>query len=75
MVSKEVIEMELNFQKGDRVKRFGTLGPLGTVQNIRVETVRQSIKVEAGEPPGVAVTVLWDNGTKSHFVPGALEKA
>lgn len=75
MASNEVLEMELNLQKGDRVKRLGTMGPLGTVQNIRVETVRQSIKVEGGEPPGIAVTVLWDNGTKSHFVPGALEKA
>ena len=67
--------MELDFQKGDRVKRSGTVGPMGTVQNIRVETVRQSIKVDGAEPPGIAVTVLWDNGTKSHFVPGALEKA
>ena len=75
MSSKEVVEMELNFQKGDRVKRLGTGGPWGTVQNIRIETVRQSIKVDGAEPPGVAVTVLWDNGTKSHFVPGALEKA
>lgn len=75
MVSKEVVEMELNIQKGDRVKRLGTIGPMGTVQNIRIETVRQSIKVDGAEPPGIAVTVLWDNGTKSHFVPGALEKA
>ena len=38
-----------------------------------IETVRQSIK-ESNQAPGIAITVLWDNGTKSHFVPGALEK-
>jgi hypothetical protein len=61
--------------QGDRVRRIGAAGPLGTVQKIRTETVRQSIKVDGAEPPGITVTVLWDNGTKSHFVPSGLEKA
>ena len=63
----------IDFNRGDRVKRFETEGPFGTVENIRIETVRQSIK-ESNQAPGIAITVLWDNGTKSHFVPGALEK-
>ena len=64
----------LDLKKGDRVRRVGISGPLGTDENIRMETVRQSIKVDGAEPPGITVTVLWDNGTKSHFVPGGLEK-
>ncbi len=63
----------IDYNRGDRVKKTGTAGPFGTVENIRVETVRQSIK-ESKEDPGVAITVLWDSGTKSHFVPSALEK-
>ena len=65
--------MDLEFKTGDRVKRVDSEGPLGTVQKVRVETVRQSIKVDETEPPGVTVTVLWDNGTLSHFVPGGLQ--
>ena len=68
-------EVEVDFKRGDRVRRIDGDGPLGTVQKVRIETVRQSIKVEGSEPPGVTVTVLWDNGTSSHFVPGGLEKA
>lgn len=56
------------------MKRVETDGPFGTIKKIRVETVRQSIKEDATEPPGVTVTVLWDNGTLSHFVPAGLEK-
>lgn len=63
------------YQKGDRVKRQDGSGPLGTVQKVRTETVRQSIKIDGSEPPGVTVTILWDNGTKSHFVPQSIEKA
>ena len=66
-------EVEVGFKSGDRVRRTDTEGPLGTVHKVRIETVRQSIKVEGAEPPGVTVTVLWDNGTSSHFVPAGLE--
>lgn len=65
---------DFGYVTGDRVKRVDSEGPFGTVQKIRVETVRQSIKVDGTEPPGVTVTVLWDNGTSSHFVPGGLVK-
>lgn len=65
--------LNFNLKKGDRVRRVDAEGPLGTIQNVRIETVRQSIKTDSNEPPGVTVTVLWDNGTVSHFVPGALE--
>ena len=67
-------DIEIKFKAGDRVIRPGVVGPIGTVQNVRMETVRASVKKEGAEPPGVAVTVLWDNGTLSHFVPDALEK-
>lgn len=63
------------FKTGDRVKRIDTDGPMGSVEKVRIETVRQSIKLDESEPPGVTVTVLWDNGTKSHFVPEGLVKA
>ena len=62
------------FEIGDRVGRVGFEGPCGTVQKVRVETVRDSIKQDDGEPPAVTVTVLWDNGTISHFVPDGLQK-
>ncbi|MCB0323968.1 MAG: hypothetical protein KDD69_10355 [Bdellovibrionales bacterium] len=62
-----------SLKAGDRVKRVDTEGPLGVVQKVRIETVRQSIRPD-GDPPGITVTVLWDNGTLSHFVPGGLEK-
>ena len=67
-------EIDVGFSKGDRVRRTDGEGPLGTVYKVRVETMRQSIKTEGSEPPGVTVTVLWDNGTSSHFVPGGLER-
>ncbi|MCB0360051.1 MAG: hypothetical protein KDD44_10455 [Bdellovibrionales bacterium] len=67
-------ENEIEFKPGDRVARAGEAsGPFGTVQSIRVETVRNSIKKEGGEAAGVTITVLWDNGTLSHFVPSGLE--
>lgn len=65
-------ETKVDFKQGDRVKRSGTEGPLGTVKQVRVESVRQSLRAEDGEPPGVTVTVLWDNGTLSHFIPEGL---
>ena len=66
---------DYDFKPGDRVvKNEGDAGPEGTVQNIRVEVVRSSLKPNSSEPPGIAITVLWDNGTVSHFVPEALKK-
>lgn len=62
-----------SFKPGDRVRRSGLEGPQGTIKKIRVETVRQSIKEDGNEPPGVTITVLWDNGTLSHFIPEGLE--
>lgn len=62
------------FKAGDKVVRNGTKGPTGVVQNIRIETTKNTIKQDGLEEPGVAVTVLWDNGTTSHFVPEGLEK-
>ena len=70
-----------SFQIGDRVVKIDEAtgkkisGPLGTVQNIRVETTRTSLQRQDNEPLGVAVTVIWDNGTVSHFVPEALQLA
>lgn len=67
--------MKKPFKIGDRVVRSDDAqGPNGTVQNIRVETVRSSLKPDSQEPRGVAVTVIWDNGTISHFVPEGLKK-
>jgi hypothetical protein len=72
------------FKPGDRVIRAeqigsdakgATKGPMGVVQKIRVESQRNSIREDGhNEGPGVAVTVLWDNGTVSHFVPEGLAK-
>jgi hypothetical protein len=67
--------MAESFQTGDKVRRAGSPGPLGIVQKVRVESTRTSLKEEGAEPPGVTVTVLWDNGTVSHFVPNGLERA
>lgn len=66
----------INLKVGDRVTRKGILGPRGTVQAIRIETVRSSIrqKKDGEQAPGVNVSVIWDNGTVSHFVPESLEK-
>ena len=66
--------VDVGFKAGDRVKKAGTSGPLGTVEKIRFETMRETIKIDETEPPSITVTVLWDNGTLSHFVPGGLEK-
>ena len=62
------------FKIGDRVKKTGEEGPHGTVNKVRIETVRTTIRTSTDEPPGVTVTVLWDNGTVSHFVPDGVEK-
>lgn len=66
-----------DFKPGDRVVRKGSSGPQGTVQKIRQERVRESLKErqEGQEKPGIAITVLWDNGTSSHFIPTALQPA
>ncbi|HMO18311.1 MAG TPA: hypothetical protein PKA63_06320 [Oligoflexia bacterium] len=66
-------EIDVVFKQGDKVRRVGTEGPEGTVKQVRIESVRQSIRTEEGDPPGVTVTVLWANGTLSHFVPDGLE--
>lgn len=72
--------MKHPFEPGDRVIHIDETngkplqGPTGTVQNIRVETVRSSLKPNENEPLGIAITVLWDNGTLSHFVPESLKK-
>ncbi len=67
--------MDCPFKPGDRVARAdGLVGPTGTVQNIRVEVIRSSLKPSISEAPGLAITVLWDNGTLSHFVPDGLRK-
>ena len=68
---------ELNLKIGDRVVRKGVPSPRGTIQSIRVETIRSSLRqTKEGEPsPGVTVSVIWDNGTTSHFVPEGLAKA
>lgn len=68
------MNQEMPFNTGDRVKKSNTEGPFGTVQNVRLETIRQSVREQSTEPPGVTVTVLWDNGTLSHFVPEGLAK-
>ena len=65
---------ELDFKVGDRVVRPDIDGPEGVIQNIRIETVKMSVKKDGQEQPGVAISVLWDNGTLSHFVPSALKK-
>lgn len=65
---------QLPFTTGDRVKKKNTEGPFGTVQHVRLETIRQTVSDHRTEPPGITVTVLWDNGTTSHFVPAGLDK-
>ena len=75
MITEDTVEC--SFKPGDRVRRKdnssgSASGPLGTVQKVRVETFRQSIKLDRSEPPGITVSVLWDNGTLSHFVPEGL---
>lgn len=70
-MTKEV----LPFKVGDKVVRPDVEGPAGTVKSIRVETVRDSLRQGEEETPGITVTVLWDNGTLSHFIPDALEKS
>lgn len=68
-------ERDSKFKEGDRVVRAGTKGPQGTVQKVRLEIVRTTLKRNDQEEPAVTVSVLWDNGTISHFVPGGLDAA
>lgn len=63
------------FIVGDRVQRTDSEGgPKGKVTNVRREVMRSSLKPSTSEAPGLAVTVLWDNGTVSHFIPEGLKK-
>ena len=66
--------MECTFKIGDKVVVNGKKGPIGVVKEIRIETMRTSAKEKDKEGLGMSVTVIWDNGTISHFVPEALEK-
>lgn len=68
--------MGKDFKPGDRVVRAEGSGPQGTVRVVREERATESIKEssEGKEKLGITVTVLWDNGTSSHFVPEALNK-
>ncbi|MCB0359334.1 MAG: hypothetical protein KDD44_06850 [Bdellovibrionales bacterium] len=68
--------MAETFKPGDRVVRRDVAGPEGTVQKIREERIRETLResTDGDEPLGITVTVLWDNGTASHFVPDALQK-
>ncbi|MBL7662316.1 hypothetical protein JNK13_06140 [bacterium] len=65
--------MSQKFNTNDKVVRKGTVGPIGVVTQIRVETQRATLK-ESEEGPSVTVTVLWNNGTLSHFTPDGLER-
>lgn len=62
------------FKIGDRVVRLDSEGPAGTVEKVREEIVRETIKQDENEPLAVTVTVRWDNGTLSHFVPDSLRR-
>jgi len=63
-----------SFSVGDRVKRKDFDGPLGTVHNVRTETVVASLK-DSKEKPIETITVNWDNGTVSHLVPAGLSRS
>lgn len=66
----------MDFKVGDQVVRKGQAGPVGLVRKIRKETIRTTLKEskDGAEDPAVTITVLWDNGTTSHFVPEGLAK-
>ena len=66
--------LNIGLEIGDVVVRKGVSGPRGTIQNIRVETVRTQIVQGTDEGPGVTVSVFWDNGTVSHLIPNGLTK-
>ncbi len=61
------------FKIGDRVSRIGVDGPKGVVSNIRVETAKDGIKKEKKDSNNITVTVMWDNGTESHFIEEGLK--
>lgn len=67
-------EICCEFKVGDRVRQKDVSGPTGTVKSIRVETTRETLKQDDSEPKSLTVTVLWDNGTLSHFIPDGLTK-
>ena len=68
-------EQNQSFEAGARVVRQGTAGPKGTVQKVRTDTVRSSIVNSKDMDRGTTVTVIWDNGTVSHYISGSLELA
>lgn len=75
METQSSANQSVKFQEGDRVRRSGGEGgPAGTIAKVRIERSRATIKEGTGEPPGITITVLWDNGTLSHFVPDSLTK-
>ena len=58
---------------GDRVACVSG-GPKGVIREIREESKRPTLKESTqDDTTGTSVVVLWDNGTLSHFAPGALE--
>ncbi len=68
--------MSKKLKVGERVQRRQGDGPRGTVSKIRIETMRTSLKenTEGLEGPAITVTVMWDNGTTSHFIPEGLDR-
>ncbi|MDC0358876.1 hypothetical protein OAO01_08675 [Oligoflexia bacterium] len=54
----------------DRVKRKKGEGCLGTVKDVRAEVVASG---GDSKDKALLVSVKWDNGTFSYFVPEALE--
>ena len=66
--------MNTAFKSGDKVVRVGHEGPVGIVQKVRLETMRAGLKDPDEQSRSVTISVLWGNGTLSHFVPDGLEK-
>lgn len=63
---------EASFKIGDRVVRAETQGPAGTIFKVRSDTGHTSNRDRGKNDKGLTITVLWDNGTLSHFIPEGL---
>jgi hypothetical protein len=63
--------MAHTFKAGDRVIRVHVPGSLGTVKEIREETVQSGDSREKDRP--VIIGVQWDNGTMSFFGSAGLK--